>query len=107
PWGHGFSLGVCVLRPRSRGEITLRSPDPRVPPAIQPRYLDDPADLELLLGALRLARRVLAGSPLDPYRGRERMPGQAVQSDAALTRYIRASLQTLYHPAGTCKMGHD
>ena len=107
PPGHGFCLGVCLLRPRSRGEITLAGRDPRQPPRVQPRYLEDPADLPPLIAGLRLVRRIAQASAFDPYRGAERLPGAHLATDEELADDTRSRLETLYHPAGTCKMGRD
>jgi choline dehydrogenase len=107
PPGHGFSAGVCLLRPRSRGTVGLRSRDPRAAAAIQPRYLESAADLRLQALGVRLARRILRAAAFAPYRGPEYMPGAAVESDEDLERHIRERVETLYHPVGTCKMGAD
>ena len=107
PSGYGISLGICLLRPRSRGEITLRSRDPRHPPCIQPRYLEDAADVRPLLEGVRLARRIMQAPAFDPFRGTERLPGPHVVTEEELVADIRNRLETLYHPAGTCKMGQD
>jgi choline dehydrogenase len=107
PPGHGFCLGVCLLRPRSRGEITLAGRDPRQPPRVQPRYLDDPADLPPLVAGLQLVRRIAQAPAFAPYRGTERLPGAHVATDEQLAEDTRNRLETLYHPAGTCKMGKD
>ncbi|HJP99457.1 MAG TPA: choline dehydrogenase [Rhodanobacteraceae bacterium] len=105
--GFGFSLHVCVLRPRSRGEIGLKSADPLADPRIQPNYLADPADLRTLVAGVRTARRILAARAFDPYRGRELSPGESINSDAAIADFVRQRCETLYHPVGTCKMGVD
>jgi choline dehydrogenase-like flavoprotein len=105
--GFGFSLHACALRPRSRGEIGLRSADPLADPRIQPNYLADPADLKVMVAGVRAARRILAASAFDPYRGPELFPGEDVRSDAAIEAFIRQRCETLYHPVGTCKMGVD
>jgi choline dehydrogenase len=107
PAGHGFSLGVCVLRPESRGSIALRSADPAVAPAIRPRYLDSPADLRLLVAGVRLLRRIAQARVFDPFRGEEYLPGAQVVTDEDLAGYVRARVETLYHPVGTCRMGSD
>ena len=106
-WGHGYALHVCGLRPASRGHIGLASADPTADPLIEPRYLSDPADLPLMIAAVRAARRVLAAPALDAYRGAEIFPGSAVTSDDEIARFIRRKAETIYHPVGTCKMGHD
>jgi choline dehydrogenase len=103
----GFTLGMCVLRPASRGEITLRSSDPLMPPLIEPNYLSEPGDAELLIESIHLARRIIKASALEPYRGGEHLPGEDVESAEEIARFLRTNLQTLYHPVGTCKMGND
>jgi choline dehydrogenase len=109
PTEHGLTLAVVLLRPRSVGAVTIRSSDPDVLPAVDPRYLSDPGgeDTATLLYGLRLARRVLAQEPLASFVERELQPGEHVRSDDDLRAHVRALSQTLYHPAGTCRMGSD
>jgi choline dehydrogenase-like flavoprotein len=105
-WGHGYSLHVCVLRPYSRGTVTLASGDARVAPVIDPRYLSDARDVDLLVEGARLARRILDAPSLASCGGRE-LYTHAVQSDAEWRAAIAAHADTLYHPVGTCRMGSD
>jgi choline dehydrogenase len=105
--GHGFALHVCQLRPNSRGQITLASADPLVDALIQPDYLGDPADMEAMVVGVKLARRILAAPAFDQYRGEEMQPGKHVQSDDEIKEFVRRKAETIYHPVGTCKMGHD
>jgi choline dehydrogenase len=109
PTEHGLTLAVVLLRPRSVGTVTLRSADPRVPPAIDPRYLSDPEakDIATLLQGFRLARRILAQEPLSDFVDSEMLPGPDARSDDELRAHVRKLSQTLYHPAGTCRMGTD
>jgi|AntRauTorcE11898_2_1112593.scaffolds.fasta_scaffold00015_29 choline dehydrogenase len=107
PDGHGFWLGALCLRPESRGRITLRSADPFDDPAIDPQYLTEGEDLEILLEGVKLVREVLEAEPFDDYREKEVSPGADVQSDEQLIEHIRETAETLYHPVGTCKMGTD
>ena len=109
PTEHGLTVAVVLLRPKSSGTVTVRSADPRVSPAIDPRYLSDPAgeDVATLLNGLRLARRVLAQEPLAGFVESELLPGVNARSDDDLRAHIRQLSQTLYHPAGTCRMGND
>jgi hypothetical protein len=93
--------------PRSRGRFWLRSADPADPPAIDPDYLSDADDLRVLREGVRLARRIAAEEPLASRRGREREPGQAIDSDDAMDDWIARRAQTNYHPVGTCRMGSD
>ncbi|MBV8562693.1 MAG: GMC family oxidoreductase N-terminal domain-containing protein [Actinobacteria bacterium] len=102
PRGHGFTLGTVLLQPRSSGTVTLRSADPFDPPAIDPRYLSDPSDLDTLVRGIELARRLVAQEPLASLAGPELEPG-----DAPLDEFVRSRAQTLYHPVGTCRMGMD
>jgi choline dehydrogenase-like flavoprotein len=106
-WGHGYALHACPLRPASRGHIALRSADPAEPPLIDPNYLAERADMQAMIDCVRAARRVLAAAPFAPYRGAEIFPGSAVQSDSEIEAFIRRKAETIYHPAGTCKMGAD
>lgn len=107
--GHGFTLGVTVLRPESRGSITLRSANPTDYAVIQPNYLSDAdgKDMRLYVESIKLAREILLAKPFNDYRGAEFLPGYHVQSDDDLRDYVRQQIQTLYHPVGTCKMGVD
>jgi choline dehydrogenase len=109
PSEHGLTLAVVLLVPRSTGTVLLRSADPREPPAIDPRYLTDPdaEDEATLLRGLRLARRVLAQEPLASFVDGEILPGDDARTDDQLRAHLRALSQTLYHPAGTCRMGSD
>lgn len=105
--GHGYSLHACNLRPLSRGHIGLRSADPAASPLIDPDYLSAPDDMRVMIAGVKAARRVLAAGVLDPYRGVELQPGEGVRSDQDIADFIRARAETIYHPVGTCRMGHD
>lgn len=104
---HGFTLGPILLAPESRGYLALRSPDPHQPPLIQPDYLEQQADLEVLIEGVKLARRLARTRALSPYRGEEFSPGAQAQSDEEIADFIREYATTVYHPVGTCKMGND
>jgi len=104
----GYTLHVCPLRPKSVGKIELTSADPMVKPAIEANYLSRPGDMEAMVKAVRLARRILAAPAFDPYRGKELVPGlQTGDDDESIRAFIRAKAETIYHPVGTCKMGSD
>ena len=107
PQGHGFTIGVVLLRPESSGALALKSKEPGAHPAIRPNYLSAQNDIAALLAGVRFARRLAAAPSFEPYRGDEVWPGIGKQSDEGLTDYIRAKVETLYHPVGTCKMGSD
>jgi len=107
PPGHGFTIGTILLRPESRGSITLRSGDVRIHPSIRANYLSTDTDIATLLAGVHCARRLAATPPFEPYRGDEIWPGAEKQTDEELTAFIREKVETLYHPVGTCKMGSD
>lgn len=105
--GEGYMLHACQLRPRSRGHVGLASADPLDAPVIQPNYLSDPFDMEVLVKAVKIARTIFAQAAFDPYRGKEEVPGEQVQSDAQIADCVRRKAETIYHPVGTCRMGID
>ena len=104
--GHGFSCHVDVLRPRSRGSVRIASPDPAAAPLIDPAFLADEEDLELLMIGADLQRRILDDPAFDDVRGQ---PLYALdQNDRdALEQDIRNRADTQYHPVGSCRMGPD
>jgi choline dehydrogenase len=105
--GHGYTFHCCVLRPKSRGRIRLASADPAAKVRIYANYLTEPDDAATLIAGLRLVREIAAASAFDRYRGEELFPGAQVRSDAELLAAVRARAETIYHPAGTCRMGSD
>lgn len=107
PIGHGFGLSAVGLYPKSRGRVTLESPDPFAPPHADPNLLSDPEDLQVLIRGLRCGRRVFRAAPFARYRAREVSPDPALESDAELVSYIRSEAYTVHHPVGTCRMGGD
>jgi choline dehydrogenase len=100
PDRHGFSVGIVALQPRSVGRLTLRSTDPLEPPDIDYALLSDPDDLRVLVEGVRQMRRIAATPPLSDIVEEERMPGSEDVESA-----IRANMQTVYHPVGTCALG--
>lgn len=105
PPGHGYTLGVVLLRPESRGTISIRSGDPLAAPVIRPGYLTDPADLPRLVAGLQVCRQIAAASALSRWRGPEVLPGAGATTAEHLAEHVRHTAQTLYHPVGTCAMG--
>ncbi|MEM8813446.1 MAG: GMC family oxidoreductase [Pseudomonadota bacterium] len=104
---HGVKISPNVTRPKSRGTVRLGGPDPETAPVIDLNYFSDTDgyDARTLNAGLRLARRLADTSSLRPHLVREVAPGPDVQSDKDFIDYIRATCETVYHPAGTCRMG--
>jgi choline dehydrogenase len=101
----GFSLGLSNCRPTSRGEVTLRVPDPLAPPRIVANALATNADLDEMLAGVRVLRRIAAASPLREAVEEELRPGPGALSDEDLVRDIRRRSGTVYHPSCTARMG--
>jgi choline dehydrogenase len=99
----GVTLNACLLRPRSRGWLRLRSADPTDAPLINSNYLGNPDDVRHIVDGLRAARRILATREMQKEVVREIFPGPAVQS--GLEEHARRTVKTNYHPVGTCRMG--
>jgi choline dehydrogenase len=104
---HGFTLRVGPVNPQSRGEITLRSANPADTPKIQANYLQADFDIRTMIDGIRLTRDIIAQKAFARYRGKELAPGPEAESDADLTRWLRATAMTTFHPVGTAKMGND
>jgi choline dehydrogenase-like flavoprotein len=106
--GHGLSLHVCVLRPKSRGMVRLAGGDMRVAPLIDPRFLSEPEDLAGLVRGFRLVRRILDAPQFAPFNAQPLHADEArASTDAEIGEAIRARADTIYHPVGTCRMGGD
>ncbi len=104
---HGVTINACLLRPQSRGAVSLRSANPFDKPVVDNNYLADPDDLRREIEGLRLAREILAAEPLKAMIERELLPGPAALNDAALAEHCRRTVKTNWHPVGTCRMGRD
>lgn len=102
-----FTSSVCQLRPFSRGHIEIQSPDPLHYPAIHANYLSDERDHPVVIGGIKVARRIAAAPSLASQIVSEFTPGPQYRSDAELLDAARQFSQSIYHPAGTCKMGRD
>jgi choline dehydrogenase len=105
--GPGFTFAPILVAPRSRGTVTLDPVDPTGPPVVDPHYLDAGEDVDALVEGIALARDVAHTPPFDGLRGRELAPGEEVRDRAGLVDYVRRSASTVWHPAGTCRMGRD
>ncbi|WP_439499400.1 GMC family oxidoreductase [Bosea sp. (in: a-proteobacteria)] len=112
-WGDGlhpfgaFTASVCNLRPSSRGSVHLKSPRAEDAPAISPNYLDTEEDRQVAVDALKLARRIVSQAPLARFNPQEYVPGPDISSDEALFAAAGQLGTTIFHPAGTVRMGRD
>jgi choline dehydrogenase-like flavoprotein len=106
-YGHGFSCHMCKLRPESRGTVTLQSTDPLAAPAIDPKFLEDPRDIETMIRGARMMREIMMAPPLAAYIDKEMFGTARATTDGDWEAHIRARADTIYHPVGTCKMGVD
>jgi choline dehydrogenase len=105
-----FGGPVCIflailVQPESRGSVSLRSTNPADPPVLNPNYLKDPADLEVLKESVRLSRKIASAPAFQDLNVGEVIPGDV--DDVGLEGFIRTQASTLWHPAGTCKIGQD
>lgn len=103
----GFVLHICHLRPESRGQVRLVSSDPFADPLIHANYFEKEKELNALVNGVRLGREILAQAAMADYFEMEESPGPDIQSDVALKKWIRENVETVYHTAGSCKMGND
>ena len=103
--GHGVMYSVCVLRPKSRGTVRLRSSNASARPEFRSGVLSHPEDLELSLRGLRMGLSLLDQPALRAVLGDRKRPAPGVMTDEDLRAYIRSHAKTVYHPAGTAKMG--
>ena len=104
-FGHGYSCHVCLLRPKSRGRVTLASADPLAAPLIDPNFLAERDDVDRLVRGFKLMRSILRQPALAGYTGRELDASARAQTDAQIEDFIRNFGDTIYHPVGTCRMG--
>jgi choline dehydrogenase len=99
------TITTSLVQPKSRGEVRLRSANPQDPPLLRANYLQEGADVQALVRGVHLARWFASVSVYEPIRGDELEPGAAAKSDADLERFVRRATDTIYHSAGTCRMG--
>ena len=105
--GHGFQAHVGPMRSASRGEVTLRSSDPKDAPKILFNYMSKEQDWEDFRTCIRLTREIFEQPAFEPYVKHEIQPGAAMQSDNELDGFIKEHVESAYHPCGTCKMGAE
>jgi choline dehydrogenase len=104
-WGVTFTS--CLLRPKARGSVTLRSANPSDQPVVDCNFFGHPEDLRLTMASLKVARRLLETEPFKSKIREELLPGPALQDDAALAKFCGQTVKTNYHPVGTARMGRD
>jgi len=104
--GHGFGCHVCLLRPKSRGAVSLHSADPLAAPRIDPKFYQHPDDLEAMVKAFKILRRIMDAEPLAKWRSEEIYTAE-VRSDEEIRAVLRNRSDTVYHPVGTARMGSD
>lgn len=104
--GHGYTLHTTLMRPKSRGSLTLQSADPHQAPAIDPAFFTHPDDITVAMKGARMGFEVLEAKAMAAYRGKRLHPFD-VNDDRALEHFLRTTCDTEYHPVGTCKMGPD
>ena len=102
----GLTIAPCQVRPESRGSIHIKPADPTIYPTITPNYLSNSLDQEVAIASLKWARRIAEQPALQKWIDHEMMPGSAIEGDEALLEYARGAGTTIYHPVGTCQMGH-
>lgn len=102
----GYTILPTLLHPKSRGYVTLQSDDPTAPPVIQPNFLSEKEDLDQLLKGAKIALKLMNQTAFDDYREKVNAPLDA-SSDEKLIEHIKKTVETVYHPVGTCKMGND
>jgi len=101
----GYGIRPALLHPDSRGKVLLRSSNPLDTPRIMYNFFSAPTDLPKLREGFKIAREVAYSKPMDTYRGVEKTPGDKVKTDAEIDAWIRKTVITAHHPAGTCAMG--
>ncbi len=103
-WGTGFSCHVCLLRPKSRGSVSLQSADPMRAPAIDPNFLAEDTDVDAMVAGFKMTKRLLDAPALKALQTSD-VHTAGIETDADIRKVLRERVDTVYHPVGTCKMG--
>ncbi len=106
PKENGYSILPTLINPKSRGFVALKSPNPLDPPKIQPNFFQHPEDLQMMVKGVKLAIKIMKQSPFENFCKEIHSPPDT-SSDTAIAEHVRQSLEAIYHPCGTCKMGND
>lgn len=105
--GHGFQVHIGHNKPLSRGAVKVISADPKAHPSIRFNYLAEEADREGFRDCVKLTREIINQPAFDQYRSGEIQPGEQIQSDEQIDEFVRANVESAYHPSCSCKMGTD
>ena len=106
-WGTGISCHTCLLRPKSRGEVTLNSADPLDDPKIDPKFLSHPDDVKDMVAGYKKMMKIMNKEPVAKYTSKHVLRPIHLDDDEDIEKAIRETADTVYHPVGTCKMGSD
>ncbi len=106
-WGHGLGCHSCLLRPKSRGEVTLTSSDPFQNPSIDPKFLTHPDDMRVMIDGYKKTMEIMRTEPMNSYIKNHDFRPIDINDEADIEKAIRQKADTIYHPVGTCKMGVD
>ena len=105
--GHGYSMHICDLRPKSRGHIGLKSADPLAHPHIEANYLSDERDVEKMVKAVKASKKILGTRTFRELNDGELIPDYPLNSDEDIREFVYKHAESIYHPVGSCKMGND
>lgn len=104
---YGISLHVCLLRPKSRGTVTLNSNKISQHPRIQLNMLDHQDDIDIMIKGVKIAKKILSSPPLSSTHIKYIFPDEHCSTDQEIHQFLKEKCNTIYHPVGTCKMGQD
>jgi choline dehydrogenase len=105
--GHGFQVHIGHNKPKSRGRVHVRTSNPHDHPSIQFNYLQEEADREGFRDCVKLTREIINQPAFDEYRDGEIQPGEDVQTDEQIDKFVRSAVESAYHPSCSCRMGED
>ena len=104
---HGLTLTSCIMNPKARGDVKLRSSNPLDLPLINPNFFSNQDDLKLMIDSVKFARSVVKSKPLSDIVIDETLPGKNIKTNEDLINYCKRTVKTNWHPVGTCKMGKE
>ena len=105
--GHGFQVHIGHNKPKSRGAVKVTSADPKAHPSIRFNYLESEIDKEGFRDCVKLTREIISQPAFEQYRDGEIQPGEHVKTDDEIDAFVRANVESAYHPSCSCKMGTD